>query len=603
MTYHYTSLTNVEELDAIILSYCAETTLDGLVWAIPDHQLVAPGAQCWYERVARLVGGDAKAIVPYQRPRSDVAPTNYKALWKVLGTSVGSYDIVRATSLDPRVYQIELGQAREYSVLEKVLDAIAVHTREDDATADAGLVLWPPPIVALVVEWIVLTLDRSMRWPRDMDPNGLTVRTVGRILVPGDNDILIWALATAVSRGCAPLITALGQRVGTPVLGDAGADSVRHWVGKIILSGACHMPEWPIPPLTLGPAPTTDAIEAMWSTYCDTVDADETLSSSHTPNVVPINFIIGDADGPRELVQCISSACRDGTLLDAILDTYVRLGLQSQVSIDDMIRFTLHSPCRHVDDYGPVVRILDWYVEHNGVNSAVQHLNSYNHHTMIISDYYAARIRTRGQSDRFVRNPVLRRYLGYGDIYHDAIYGDHGKVWKAVRYVANIPVPERAAIYETLRLVNSYVTSARISANSGLNDTKPIVALLRSEVLKKLLRLAHGLPYYIGVVASYRLPMPTYTGVDWRTNTHYGATVISLILGSAQYLPALEAACDLLDAPLTSTGGTYGGRLHNMPAVVEQLLTAVSLDPYSDRGAIPWLAGRLVRYARVEDVV
>lgn len=605
MAVVYTSLTNVEELDAIILSHCNEDTITTLRQALPVHPLLVPGARCWYERILHLVGSNNIPSSQYQCAKTSILPVDYRRLWGVLSNPRKRRSIVKAFQLAPMSCRVLFWEAAPYaSVLEMALDAIAVPT----GTSTDGLdsVIWPPAAIALVVEWIISILNLEQNadlYDYDIGIEGdgtPPMRDLLSLDTPHPSDIMSWTLATAVSRGCTPLIDGLTQRLGVPLVDRLaqhmaivahGNDAIRmpysHWIASVILTGACYMPEWSDEAPATGSTPAASAIEALWTTYGCT-----SITKASVDAV--IDHVCGT--GVVGLTECISSACRDVSLLDSILDTYVRLGVQSKVSIEDMVRRALHSPSRDVDDYVPVARILEWYVEHNGVNRDIQRLSMPGSSTLV-SEYYASRIRTKEQSTMFVQHPILQRYLGNGMLYHAAICGDWDKVWITLRDATCSPYHDSVVSHSALALVSCCVTGARITralgevTDDGRTHGELVVELLRSDVLKRLLQNIQSFYYWTTM-----RPILLYNGIEWAVPGRYGPVVINLIYGAAQYLPALAAACDLLDLSAESDGTTYGDRLGKYPAMMEQLLEAVSLDPYADGGAIPWLEQRLARY-------
>lgn len=579
----HSGLTAVEDLDAIILSYCSPATVGTLMRALPDHPLLAPNTRMWYSRIVMGMHDEWSLPPPYQIDWPGLLPTDYRSLWYAL-TSPAYHSYATMTEmmddLDWPVRRYGSTEAPNKNALEAALDMTAIPTDSPQEPYQ-----WSDAIIALLAEHVVQfvredtndtytdTFNNMRHYNKDNKEEDDT-----RPPPPFINTRLLdWIIPAAASRGCTQLIVRLAERLGIPAMyGGGRQDWNAVMVGQWILTSANYMPETYIlpssvsdnPPLRIRlPTLTAATITTLWSAYVD----EQTQHAIDDDTGITLMDLYDDT-----IENVVTLTCRDNVLFGATLEMLAILHVHVDMFIGDTVMFILLSPYRHVDDYTSFHMLSPWLASNrigsdhatmDSTNDDIDHVLDYLqvHH---IAQYYASRIKTDEQSRRFLEVGLFGRRNKPSQTCSAIFNGDTSTVYtyigRARRRLGHEHV--RLAIYDSCTYINGRLEHDRLHGTDV--GEKEAVALLQNDAMRSL----------IAAIFDYR--------ESTRDTTANRRQTLNLLITAAQSLPILEAAYKLFDY--------HGDDNSTIPLWrIVDTLVAIARDPHSDDGVLSWLMGRL----------
>lgn len=582
----------MEDLDAIILSYCSTETVGTLMRALPDHPALASNARMWYERIVMGIHNEhAPTLPPYQRDRTGLLPTDYRSLWYAL-TSPAYYSYATMTKIlnesSQPVRRYDTHKMPNKNALEAALDMTAI--RVDDPKEPYR---WSDAIISLLAVNVVQFVRENT--PAADPDEGLSMKPYGdhedhddAVTLPDVNvRMLDWIIPAAASRGCTQLIERLAITLGI-LVGDQDPlpeiYSTPVLVGQWILSSANYTPETHVlpshtfdrPPIyLLLPTLTAATVTALWNTYMD----EEALESIHGHETATI---LADSYN-EDIANVVTLACRDPDILTAILNVLATLRLPAYIDPGTMLSLVLMSPYREVDDYTTVHMMADWLSEHWSMDT----IDVFESIRYDIPRYYAERIKSKVQSRRFREMGLVEGSVRSNEaarVCEDMFDGNVSRVYTSISRATDTKGNAHIslAIHHSQIYINGLLDYDRRTGTS--HGERDAIALIESSDMRQLISIIFQYPELGGYDASNR------------------TLSLDLLVTAAQSLPVLTAAYELFSFTMDD-GDVLRETRVNAPkhydemvvglSKIADVLATVARDPYSDDNALPWLIKNL----------
>ena len=565
-------LSGIEEVDAIILSYAQPSVLSTLMRKHPDHPLLTSNSRMWYHRLVMLLDGEWAPMPPYQLDREGLPPTDYRSLWYAL-TAPSYLDYITMTSFMANDETVGGEYVRQYgdetspykNALDAALDTTAIYTY-----VASQPYRWSEAIIAILTEHIV-------QFVRGCE------ETKDTIAVPDGGQLPHWIMISSASRGCIQLITRLAKRLGT--LEDDLA-TMAMTVGRWVFDAVRYAPQlyimgtaYPTLPTTILPTLTIDTISVLWEAYVGK-DLSTVRKAVDNADWDEVN-VLRDID----IATVVSFSIRNARILDATLRLVNTLDLSTDVelNIDALLSDILTDSDRDVDDYSAIDAIMRWYIKLDDISSIkgdfVRDL------APEIPLYYSMRIKTRGQSRRFLE------YVGTDDVTNlglrtardcDKVFnGDRDIVYKRISEATNRDHDDdlisTAILYVRIYLAGR-IAHDRNEHTIGLQQS---TEMMQSKEVDKLVGLA---------LRSVR-----------RNSGDVQLHALGLLITAARSLPFMQMVYSSQFAPGArneATSEVYDNpdrwpELLDSLSRIDNALVEIARDPDTDEEAFNWLLDRL----------
>lgn len=507
---------------------------------------------------------------PYQLDREDILPTDYRSLWYANESPAYlDYDamthIMGNNTLGSEFTRQYVGAAGDgtavpgKNALEAALDMTAIPT---------GVVgtpyQWSEAIISILTAHIVQFVSEC----------GELEDTVA---MSNGGNLPHWIMVSIASRGCTQLISRLMERLGMP---DGGLDAEALSVGRWVIDALGYMPELyimgPKPPLSRLPTLTAKTVRLLWDSYVGDVPHTVVRLAIHASGVV------GTVDS-NSIEPVLPNACRDVDLLRATIQVVDALDLMNDVSFEYVISVMFTSPLREVDDYSAIHTMLEWsstYLTGTFDRDIIYRSNDL---APEIPSYYANRIKTVEQSQRFYRDSWLV------DEGRDAIRACHSIFIGNIKPVKDsIATADRSEEYDDIVRAIHYVRiyiAGRMAEDAGgpmsIEGTYRALDLLWGPDVRTLMQLT--------------------TQHEVRYESSPSAHPVGILTTAARNMEVLRAAYplftfgqrdDVISKIRVTNPDDYGDILVDLSYVTYSLME-IARDPDSAPEALPWLIARI----------